>query len=111
MQYILYVPHYLYYVVYVSFLLAEVPLYAPQICGAPGDAKCSEAECGGALCKDAWGGRKCGGPDCKGSLPVSQNASKTAEKTADTLLDLLHKLRDSTTKVRTPRPMRGISLS
>ncbi|KAJ8269152.1 hypothetical protein COCON_G00117590 [Conger conger] len=70
-----------------------------DICGPPGEAECSEAMCGGALCKDATGARKCGGPACTGSLPVSQNASKTAEKTADILLDLLRKLRDSSAKI------------
>ncbi|KAJ8381669.1 hypothetical protein SKAU_G00024470 [Synaphobranchus kaupii] len=70
-----------------------------DICGAPGEAKCTEAKCGGALCLDALGARHCGGPTCKGSLPVSQEASKTAEKTQDTILDLLHKLRDSGTKI------------
>ncbi|CAB1313509.1 unnamed protein product, partial [Coregonus sp. 'balchen'] len=51
-----------------------------NICGAPGDEECSKSECGGALCRDFLGQRECGGPTCKGSVPVSHNATETAEQ-------------------------------
>ncbi|KAG9345889.1 hypothetical protein JZ751_009045 [Albula glossodonta] len=70
-----------------------------DVCGAPGDAKCSEAKCGGALCRDALGARECGGPTCKGSLPISQNASKLAEEAENRTLQLLQKMKDSDTKI------------
>lgn len=75
----------------------------PQVCGAPGDADCgADAKCGGALCKTDAKERRCGGPGCKGSLPLSQNASETAEKTESDILDLMHKLRESEIKAITP---------
>uniref|UniRef100_A0A4W5Q591 Laminin subunit beta-1 n=1 Tax=Hucho hucho TaxID=62062 RepID=A0A4W5Q591_9TELE len=69
-----------------------------SICGAPGDEECSKSECGGALCRDFLGQRECGGPTCKGSFPVSHNATKTAEQVENDLIDLLQKLRDSKIK-------------
>ncbi|XP_031417593.1 laminin subunit beta-4 [Clupea harengus] len=76
-----------------------------NVCGAPGDADCSEARCGGALCQTDAQKRKCGGPGCRGSVPVSHNASETAEKTENDILDLLHKLRDSAIKINEAKDM------
>uniref|UniRef100_A0A674AJP4 Laminin subunit beta-1 n=1 Tax=Salmo trutta TaxID=8032 RepID=A0A674AJP4_SALTR len=69
-----------------------------NICGGPGDEECSKSECGGALCRDFLGQRECGGPTCKGSFPVSHNATKTAEQVENDLIDLLQKLKDSKIK-------------
>ncbi|XP_036374359.1 laminin subunit beta-4 [Megalops cyprinoides] len=76
-----------------------------DICGAPGDANCSQAECGGALCRDALGARECGGPTCKGSLPVSQNASEIAEQADRDIQALLNSLRDSAQKISEVKQM------
>ncbi|NXU80906.1 LAMB1 protein, partial [Oreotrochilus melanogaster] len=51
---------------------------SPQICGVPGDRKCDQAPCGGALCQDSMGTRHCGGPGCAGALPVSARALGSA---------------------------------
>ncbi|XP_024911850.1 laminin subunit beta-4 isoform X2 [Cynoglossus semilaevis] len=58
--------------------LSVVPLNR-QVCGHPTLDDCSG--CGGALCRFGLGRRKCGGPNCDGALPVSQNASETARQT------------------------------
>ncbi|XP_067159486.1 laminin subunit beta-2-like [Apteryx mantelli] len=49
-----------------------------KICGAPGDRSCAQAPCGGALCRDGAGGRRCGGPGCAGALPVAAHALRSA---------------------------------
>ncbi|XP_063053091.1 laminin subunit beta-4 [Engraulis encrasicolus] len=84
--------------------LSIVPLNE-YICGAPGDANCTDAKCGGALCKTDAGERKCGGPGCKGSLPLGINTTDLAEKTESDLIDMLHKLRDSAIKINEARDM------
>ncbi|XP_067090683.1 laminin subunit beta-4 [Osmerus mordax] len=76
-----------------------------KICGEPGDMECSKSECGGALCRDALGLRECGGPTCKGSVPVSANATEMAEQVENDIVNILHKLRDSKTKLNTAKQM------
>ncbi|OPJ71971.1 hypothetical protein AV530_009303 [Patagioenas fasciata monilis] len=49
-----------------------------KICGVPGDQSCKEAPCGGALCRDGVGTRRCGGTGCAGALPVSVRALSSA---------------------------------
>ncbi|MBN3318666.1 LAMB4 protein, partial [Atractosteus spatula] len=66
-----------------------------KICGSPGDAECSKARCGGALCVSFFGYRKCGGPDCSGSLPLSQNATKTSNQVEKSINYLLNQLQYS----------------
>lgn len=60
-----------------------------KVCGTPGDAECDKAKCGGASCGI------CGGPACKGSLPLSLNASKLAEMTEKNITDLRSKLKEA----------------
>ncbi|KAM9568217.1 laminin subunit beta-4-like isoform 1-T3 [Salvelinus alpinus] len=62
------------------------------------DEEFSKSECGGALCRDILGQRECGGPTCKGSVPVSHNTTKTADQLDNGIVDLLHKLQDSKIK-------------
>ncbi|KAI5627047.1 laminin subunit beta-4 precursor, partial [Silurus asotus] len=64
-----------------------------EICGAPGDAECEKAVCGGALCG------KCGGPSCTGSLPVALNATETAKKIKAGIRSLLQNLTGADTKI------------
>ncbi|XP_033880763.3 laminin subunit beta-4 isoform X1 [Acipenser ruthenus] len=66
-----------------------------KVCGAPGDEQCSEATCGGALCRDIFGNRKCGGPYCKGTLPVAHSATEEAKKTEKKIPTLLTQLEES----------------
>lgn len=61
-----------------SVELPSPPLASPQICGVPGDQSCKEAPCGGALCQDGVGTRRCGGTGCAGALPISVRALSSA---------------------------------
>ncbi|NXN84663.1 LAMB2 protein, partial [Bombycilla garrulus] len=56
-----------------------------QICGAPGDQSCKHASCGGALCRDSMGTRRCGGIGCAGALPISARALGSAHNTSQQL--------------------------
>ncbi|NXC22973.1 LAMB2 protein, partial [Corythaeola cristata] len=58
---------------------------SPQICGAPGDRSCEQAPCGGALCQDTAGTRRCGGTGCAGALPVSARALSSARNASQQL--------------------------
>lgn len=68
-----------------SVELPAPPLASPQICGAPGDRSCKQAPCGGALCRDSMGTRRCGGMGCAGALPVSARALSSARNTSQQL--------------------------
>ncbi|XP_075996664.1 laminin subunit beta-4 [Genypterus blacodes] len=70
-----------------------------NICGGSGHEDCSSSECGGALCRLGLGRRRCGGPSCKGSVPLSANASATAEQVEDELIKLPYRLNQSRTKM------------
>ncbi|XP_029687706.1 laminin subunit beta-4 isoform X3 [Takifugu rubripes] len=67
-----------------------------QICGGSG-LNCSE--CGGALCFLSQGQRKCGGPNCDGILPFSQNVSDTAQRAKEDLQTLPSRLEESKNKL------------
>ncbi|NXS28871.1 LAMB1 protein, partial [Pomatostomus ruficeps] len=56
-----------------------------QICGAPGDQSCKHASCGGALCQDSAGTRRCGGIGCAGALPISAQALNSAHNASQQL--------------------------
>uniref|UniRef100_A0A8D0G091 Laminin subunit beta-1 n=1 Tax=Strix occidentalis caurina TaxID=311401 RepID=A0A8D0G091_STROC len=56
-----------------------------RICGAPGDWSCEQAPCGGALCRDSAGTRRCGGTGCAGALPVSARALSSARNASQQL--------------------------
>ncbi|NXO68441.1 LAMB1 protein, partial [Phainopepla nitens] len=56
-----------------------------QICGAPGDRSCEHASCGGALCRDSAGTRRCGGIGCAGALPISARALSSAHNASQQL--------------------------
>uniref|UniRef100_A0A8V5H5F7 Laminin subunit beta-1 n=1 Tax=Melopsittacus undulatus TaxID=13146 RepID=A0A8V5H5F7_MELUD len=60
-------------------------LSAAGICGAPGDRRCEQAPCGGALCRDDAGMRHCGGTECMGALPVSARALSRARNASQQL--------------------------
>ncbi|XP_056307443.1 laminin subunit beta-4 [Danio aesculapii] len=70
-----------------------------EVCGAPGDAECEKAKCGGALCG------KCGGPACTGSLPISLNASKLAEMTEKNITALRSQLKEADAQLRNASEM------
>uniref|UniRef100_A0A674HEF4 Laminin subunit beta 4 n=1 Tax=Taeniopygia guttata TaxID=59729 RepID=A0A674HEF4_TAEGU len=75
------------------------------ICGVPGDQPCATAACGGALCQDSHGRRKCGGPDCTGALPLSSEAFRKAEETAVLLNNLTTRLQEPGNQVKSIRKM------
>nr|DBA31295.1 TPA: hypothetical protein GDO54_007168 [Pyxicephalus adspersus] len=52
-----------------------------MVCGTVWDFPCDISPCGGALCKDKFGKRKCGGPDCNGALPIARDGLKKANET------------------------------
>ncbi|XP_054694271.1 laminin subunit beta-2-like isoform X4 [Grus americana] len=56
-----------------------------KICGVPGDRSCEQAPCGGALCQDSVGTRRCGGMGCTGALPVSAQALSSARNASQQL--------------------------
>ncbi|NWY00027.1 LAMB1 protein, partial [Nothoprocta ornata] len=76
-------------------------LAALQICGAPGERSCAQAPCGGALCRDGAGGRRCGGAGCMGALPVAtrafgsaHNASRQLDAALGQLGTAAHKMQE-----------------
>ncbi|XP_018430557.1 PREDICTED: laminin subunit beta-4-like, partial [Nanorana parkeri] len=52
-----------------------------MVCGTVWDFPCDISPCGGALCRDKFGRRKCGGTDCSGALPVARDGLKKANET------------------------------
>ncbi|XP_075130250.1 laminin subunit beta-4 [Leptodactylus fuscus] len=52
-----------------------------MVCGTVWDFPCDISPCGGALCLDKFGKRKCGGPDCNGALPLAKDGLKKANET------------------------------
>ncbi|OWK52851.1 Laminin subunit beta-4, partial [Lonchura striata] len=76
-----------------------------KICGVPGNQPCVTAACGGALCQDSHGLRKCGGPDCTGALPFSSEAFRKAEETAVLLNNLTTQLQEPGNQVKSIRKM------
>uniref|UniRef100_A0A7M4F6Y3 Laminin subunit beta 4 n=1 Tax=Crocodylus porosus TaxID=8502 RepID=A0A7M4F6Y3_CROPO len=66
----------------------DIHKFNEKICGLPGNLPCVIADCGGALCRDSYGNRQCGGPSCNGALPLSTSAVKKAVET-DMLLKKL----------------------
>ncbi|KAL4003909.1 fumarate hydratase, class II [Sarotherodon galilaeus] len=74
-----------------------------KVCGDPGLEDCSG--CTGALCGRDLGKRKCGGPNCKGAVPVSVDASETAEKLKDQLVNLPSRLQDTRNKINNANQM------
>ncbi|XP_068129732.1 laminin subunit beta-4 [Hyperolius riggenbachi] len=52
-----------------------------MICGTVWDFPCDVSPCGGALCRDKFGRRKCGGPDCNGAVPLARDGLKKANET------------------------------
>ncbi|CAJ0944057.1 unnamed protein product [Ranitomeya imitator] len=52
-----------------------------MVCGTVWDFPCDRAPCGGALCRDKFGNRKCGGPNCNGAMQVAKDALNKANET------------------------------
>uniref|UniRef100_A0A8D2JSJ1 Laminin subunit beta-1 n=1 Tax=Sciurus vulgaris TaxID=55149 RepID=A0A8D2JSJ1_SCIVU len=61
--------------------IPDIQILNEKVCGEPGNLSCSLSPCGGALCKGAEGHRRCGGPNCNGSLTLSSNALQKAQET------------------------------
>ncbi|XP_062316337.1 laminin subunit beta-2 [Osmerus eperlanus] len=45
-----------------------------KVCGAPGNAPCTDSPCGGAGCRDDEGKRHCGGLNCNGAVAMADSA-------------------------------------
>ncbi|MEE6502312.1 hypothetical protein FKM82_004476 [Ascaphus truei] len=56
-----------------------------KVCGAPGDAPCSDSHCGGAGCRDDEGKRHCGGLNCNGAVATADNALDRARHAEEEL--------------------------
>ncbi|XP_063304153.1 laminin subunit beta-4 [Pelobates fuscus] len=52
-----------------------------MVCGTVWNFPCDIAPCGGALCRDKFGKRKCGGLNCNGALSIAKDALKKAKET------------------------------
>ncbi|XP_075199590.1 laminin subunit beta-4 [Anomaloglossus baeobatrachus] len=52
-----------------------------MVCGTVWDFPCDRAPCGGALCRDKFGKRKCGGPNCNGAIQVAKDGLSKANET------------------------------
>ncbi|NXG31934.1 LAMB4 protein, partial [Dromaius novaehollandiae] len=76
-----------------------------KICGVPGNQPCVTAACGGALCRDRYGLKRCGGPGCSGALPRSAEALRKAEETAVSLKNLTTRLQEPENQVESIRKM------
>ncbi|XP_075455855.1 laminin subunit beta-4 isoform X2 [Ascaphus truei] len=61
--------------------LLDVNKLNEMVCGTVWNFACDVAPCGGALCRDKFGKRKCGGPNCNGALPFAKDALKKAKET------------------------------
>ncbi|CAM5165168.1 unnamed protein product [Natator depressus] len=71
-----------------------------KICGAQGDQGCEQAPCGGASCQNDSGQRRCGGPGCRGALPISTQALRTAQDVSHQLESTAGQLGTITLKVQ-----------
>ncbi|XP_018431604.1 PREDICTED: laminin subunit beta-2 [Nanorana parkeri] len=56
-----------------------------KVCGASGDASCSESPCGVAGCRDDEGKRLCGGLNCNGAVATADNALDRAKHAEEEL--------------------------
>lgn len=70
-----------------------------KVCGAPGDAPCSESPCGGAGCRDDEGKRHCGGLNCNGAVATADNALDRARHAEDELQKAMGEVEDLFQKV------------
>ncbi|XP_064417542.1 laminin subunit beta-4 [Latimeria chalumnae] len=69
------------------------------LCGEPGNLSCSEAICGGALCRNDDGSRKCGGLNCTGALSLAKNVFDRTVHTDTLIRNLTRELRDSENQI------------
>ncbi|XP_053321438.1 laminin subunit beta-4 [Spea bombifrons] len=76
-----------------------------MVCGTVWDFPCNVAPCGGALCKDRFGNRKCGGPNCNGALPLANGALKKANETGLKLSTLSFRLFDAEKRIESIRQL------
>uniref|UniRef100_A0A8C5M607 Laminin subunit beta-1 n=1 Tax=Leptobrachium leishanense TaxID=445787 RepID=A0A8C5M607_9ANUR len=65
------------------------------VCGTVWNFPCDIAPCGGALCKDKFGKRKCGGPNCNGALPIAKEGVGKAKDTGAKLVKVSIQLLDA----------------
>ncbi|XP_069765550.1 laminin subunit beta-4 [Narcine bancroftii] len=70
-----------------------------MICGAQGNLSCDQDPCGGALCHYDTGNRKCGGPNCNGTLSIVNDIKNRTEETSDQMTHLLKKLQYTISKI------------
>ncbi|KAM4677068.1 laminin subunit beta-4 [Discoglossus pictus] len=66
-----------------------------MVCGTVWDFPCDISPCGGALCRDKSGKRKCGGPNCNGALPLAKDGLKKAKETGIKLNNMTIHLLDA----------------
>ncbi|KAM9311734.1 laminin subunit beta-4 [Gastrophryne carolinensis] len=73
----------------------EISKMNEMVCGTVWDFPCNIAPCGGALCRDKFGKRKCGGPDCNGALPLANDGLKKSNETDTKLKNVAIHLYDA----------------
>ncbi|XP_030044481.1 laminin subunit beta-4, partial [Microcaecilia unicolor] len=76
-----------------------------KVCGAGGDLPCAQAQCGGALCRDSYGNRRCGGQNCNGALPLSSTTVDKANEVDSSLRNLTARVQESEYQIERIRKM------
>nr|XP_033815617.1 laminin subunit beta-4 isoform X2 [Geotrypetes seraphini] len=76
-----------------------------KVCGAGGHLPCAQAQCGGALCRDSYGNRKCGGQNCNGALPLSSTAVDKANEGDSLLRNLTVHVKESENQIERIRKL------
>ncbi|XP_078409588.1 laminin subunit beta-4 [Cetorhinus maximus] len=85
--------------------LLDLSIINNEICGAQGNLSCDEDRCGGALCRDRFGNRICGAPNCTGALSEAKSAKTRADETMDQMNRLLEKLQNTISMIDSLRKM------
>lgn len=61
------------------FVLISFFILSLQTCGGAAEGSCSDSPCGGLGCVGEDGAPQCGGEGCRGFVPTSQTALKSAK--------------------------------
>ncbi|XP_078090835.1 laminin subunit beta-4 [Mustelus asterias] len=85
--------------------LLDLSILNNKLCGAQGNLSCDEDRCGGALCRDRFGNRVCGAPNCTGALSEANSAKTRADDTENQMNRLLEKLQNTTNMIDSLRNM------
>ncbi|XP_063786062.1 laminin subunit beta-4 [Pseudophryne corroboree] len=74
-----------------------------MVCGTVWDFPCEIAPCGGALCRDKFGKRKCGGPNCNGAVSLAKDSLEKAKESDAKLKSVVIHLLDAEKQIENIR--------